>query len=193
MNFNYCECYLSSKTICGENHNCINRESQTECTSKTCRVPYNKCLNRRFTKKNSIQLYKNQTKDKGFGLFTSTIIPKNSWIIEYKGEFIGKHECSKRIHNQYRYNTNFYIINVGNNEYIDAKNSNCLAKYANHSCSPNCKISVWIVNKQKKVALFALKKIDKHEELCFDYNYECWNNIKQRCFCNSINCNGFLC
>ena len=193
LNFNYCDCYLLPNTNCGENDHCINRESNIECTIDTCNVQYSKCLNRRFTKKIMKKIFKKMTTNKGFGLFTLENIPKNSFIIEYEGELINITECTKRIHHKYKYDKNFYIIKIGNNQYIDAKNTNCLAKFANHSCSPNCKISVWICNKTKKVALFALTDINKHEELCFDYKYDCWNNIKQRCFCNSNNCKGFLC
>ena len=193
LNFNYCDCHLVPGKHCGDNDDCINRESNTECTKKICNLPYNQCLNRRFQKRDIKKIYKKKTKNKGYGLFTYENIPKNSFIIEYEGKFIGKNECNYRIYHKYKYNKNFYIIKIGSNKYIDAENSNCLAKYANHSCSPNCKISVWIVNETQKVALFALRNIDKHEELCFDYKYECWNNTKQPCFCNSNNCNGFLC
>ena len=35
---------------------------------------------------------------------------------------------------------------------------------------------VYLLLNQQVAALVALKDIDKDEELCFDYDFECWKN-----------------
>lgn len=45
----------------------------------------------------------------------------------------------------------------------------------NHSCEPNCEMQKWSVNGLFRMALFALRDIDPHEELTYDYNFSLFN------------------
>ncbi len=69
-----------------------------------------------------------------------------------------------------------------------------IARFVNHSCSPNCRMRKWTVAGQPRMALFAGDKpIMTGEELTYDYKFAPFSakNV-QRCLCGSPNCRGFL-
>ncbi|KAF1787931.1 SET domain [Phytophthora cactorum] len=49
--------------------------------------------------------------------------------------------------------TNYYGMAVTNNEVIGARAIGGLARFANHSCQPNCVIERWDVNAQEKMSV----------------------------------------
>ena len=68
-----------------------------------------------------------------------------------------------------------------------------IARFVNHSCSPNCRIEKQTVEGKHRMALFAERDILTGEELTYDYNFEPFNEkSKQVCMCRSANCRGFL-
>ena len=68
-----------------------------------------------------------------------------------------------------------------------------IARFVNHSCSPNCGIKKTTVHGKNRMALFAERAILPGEELTYDYNFEPFNEeSKQTCNCGSQNCRGFL-
>lgn len=69
-----------------------------------------------------------------------------------------------------------------------------IARFVNHSCSPNCKMAKWTVQGVPRMALFAGDEgIMTGEELTYDYNFNPFSmkNI-QECRCGSDNCRGVL-
>lgn len=79
------------------------------------------------------------------------------------------------------------------NMIIDAA-AGSMARFVNHSCSPNCRMIKWIVSGQPRMALFAGDRpIMTGEELTYDYNFDPFsaNNV-QKCLCGSKNCRGVL-
>ena len=76
---------------------------------------------------------------------------------------------------------------------IDATTGS-IARFVNHSCSPNCRMEKWIVHGQPRMALFAGKNpIMTGDELTYDYNFDPFSakNV-QKCLCGSVNCRGVL-
>lgn len=76
---------------------------------------------------------------------------------------------------------------------IDATTGS-MARFVNHSCSPNCRMIKWIVSGQPRMALFAGDKpIMTGDELTYDYNFDPFSakNV-QKCLCGSANCRGVL-
>jgi uncharacterized protein len=54
--------------------------------------------------------------------------------------------------------------------------------YSNHSCNPNCGVT-------RNLELFALKKLNKGEELCWDYSTSMLErHWTMKCFCGEKNC-----
>jgi [histone H3]-lysine4 N-trimethyltransferase ASH1L len=79
------------------------------------------------------------------------------------------------------------------NMIIDATTGS-IARFVNHSCSPNCRMIKWIVSGQPRMALFAGDRdIMTGEELTYDYNFDPFSakNV-QKCLCGSPNCRGVL-
>ena len=79
------------------------------------------------------------------------------------------------------------------NMIIDATTGN-IARFVNHSCSPNCRMEKWIVGGQPRMALFAGNRpIQTGDELTYDYNFDPFSakNV-QKCLCGSANCRGVL-
>jgi [histone H3]-lysine4 N-trimethyltransferase ASH1L len=75
---------------------------------------------------------------------------------------------------------------------IDAT-SGSMARFVNHSCSPNCEMIKWVVNGLPRMALFAgSKPIMTGDELTYDYNFAPFSNNIQKCLCGSDNCRGVL-
>jgi palmitoyltransferase ZDHHC9/14/18 len=57
-----------------------------------------------------------------------------------------------------------------NNTIIDATRGT-IARFANHSCEPNCEMIKLIVHGEPRMALFAgPRRIQTGEELTYDYN-----------------------
>ena len=69
-----------------------------------------------------------------------------------------------------------------------------IARFVNHSCSPNCRMVKWTVLGKPRMALFAGDQgIMTGEELTYDYNFNPYSikNV-QECFCGAENCRGVL-
>lgn len=75
---------------------------------------------------------------------------------------------------------------------IDAGPKGNVARFMNHSCSPNCETQKWTVNGDTRVGLFAICDINADSELTFNYNLECIGEEKKICRCGAPNCSGFI-
>lgn len=87
----------------------------------------------------------------------------------------------------------YYLMSFDQNMIIDAT-SGSIARFVNHSCSPNCRMIKWIVSGQPRMALFAGDRpIMTGDELTYDYNFDPFSakNV-QKCLCGSANCRGVL-
>lgn len=86
-----------------------------------------------------------------------------------------------------------YIFKISTNRYVDATKCGSLARYINHSCSPNCKSKVVKVNNEPKIVIYAVKNIAEGVELTFDYCFD-RSKVEERiiCKCKSAKCRGFI-
>lgn len=197
---------FSSKCVCkpedGCAEDCQNRIMLYECDETNCNAGKGFCTNRAFqdlqerTKKGGpyrvgVEVVK--TENRGFGVRSNRGFKANQIIMEYTGEIITDNECDRRMNEKYKDNECYYLMSFDQNMIIDATTGS-MARFVNHSCSPNCRMIKWIVSGQPRMALFAGDSdITTGEELTYDYNFDPFSakNV-QKCLCGSANCRGVL-
>jgi SET domain-containing protein len=71
-------------------------------------------------------------------------------MLEYRGEVISNETLLRRMANEYKHEKNHYFLNYSKNEVIDGFRKGTIARFANHSCNPNCRIEKWfgIINQE---------------------------------------------
>ncbi|KAL2136820.1 hypothetical protein VTI74DRAFT_1034 [Chaetomium olivicolor] len=194
------KCVCKKEDGCGED--CQNRIMLYECDETNCNVGKAHCTNRAFqdlqerTKKGGryrvgVEVFK--TADRGYGVRSNRCFEPNQIIMEYTGEIITVEECERRMNEVYKDNECYYLMSFDQNMIIDATTGS-IARFVNHSCSPNCRMIKWIVSGQPRMALFAGDRpIMTGEELTYDYNFDPFSakNV-QKCLCGSANCRGVL-
>ena len=104
-------------------------------------------------------------------------------IIEYIGEKISKSESLRRCQQE-----NYYIFSLDDDWDIDGSVDWNLARYANHSCEPNCETDVidghiWII---------ALRDIAVGEEITYNYTYDLDDYRDHPCRCGTPSCVGYI-
>src|ERR1044071_9920322 len=102
----------------------------------------------------------------GFGVFAAEVIKKNTRMIDYAGELIPNGpECDAR-EDRYRAQGCIWVFHVNRKWSRDAGVGGNIARFINHSCTPNC----WVEVKGQTIWVRAAKPIRKGEELTYDYN-----------------------
>jgi SET domain-containing protein len=107
---------------------------------------------------------KRRSKIQGWGVFATEAIPKNKRIIHYAGEKITNQESLKR-EVRYLKKGHIWCFKLNRLYVRDAAVGGNVARYINHSCTPNCYTrivgdTIWII---------AARNIRKGEELTYDY------------------------
>ncbi|KAG8872334.1 histone methyltransferase set2 [Tulasnella sp. 332] len=184
---------LNSYTACGEDADCINRLTQTECDESECRSKSH-CQNQRFQRKQYAGVEIVQTEHKAEQHLTSHYeIIRNDMVYEYIGEVVTENTLLRRMR---AYNDegikHFYFMMLQKGEFIDATKRGGIGRFANHSCNPNCYVAKWVVGNRIRMAIFAKRNIVKDEELTFNYNVDRYGNDAQTCYCGEANCVGFI-
>ncbi|KAK5017806.1 histone methyltransferase set1 [Cryomyces antarcticus] len=130
-----------------------------------------------------------------WGLYAEENIAVNDMIIEYVGEKIRQKVADMR---EERYTKqgigSSYLFRMAEDEIIDATKKGGIARFINHSCSPNCTAKIIKVDGTKRIVIYALRDIAKNEELTYDYKFEREIGSDDRipCLCGSVGCKGFL-
>ena len=144
-----------------------------------------------MNKKNRLWYTKN-SKIHGIGLFANIDIQKKSKIIEYIGEKISADEGERR-YQELKKNASdkdgtVYIFGIDDDISIDGNVSENYAKFANHSCDPNCESQ----NIEGKIYFVALRDIKKDEEVTLDYGFDKDELGEHKCKCGAQNCAGYI-
>tara|TARA_Y100000590_G_C15735399_1_gene1018346 strand:+ start:299 stop:787 length:489 start_codon:yes stop_codon:yes gene_type:complete len=137
-----------------------------------------------------------KSKIHGNGVLASKNIKKNQKIIQYIGEKITKSEGDKRSEQRIKkyLNSNrtgsVYIFELNKKYDIDGTPKYNKARYINHSCDPNCEVEII----KNEIWISSIKRINKGEELTYDYGYEFdQDDFRDHvCKCGSDNCIGFI-
>ncbi|KAK5134305.1 hypothetical protein LTR08_006734 [Meristemomyces frigidus] len=131
----------------------------------------------------------------GWGLYAEENIAVTDLIIEYVGEKVRQKIADLR---EIRYEKqgvgSSYLFRMMDDEIVDATKKGGIARFINHSCSPNCTAKIIKVEGTPRIVIYALKDISKNEELTYDYKFERELGSTDRipCLCGSANCKGFL-
>ena len=122
------------------------------------------------------KLRRKRSRVHGWGVFAEEGMNKNKRIVTYDGEKISSKESADR-EDRYLRRGEIWCFRIDNRWVIDANVGGNIARFINHSCTPNCYSNVidgtiWII---------AAKRIEKGEELTYDYNTDGDKEIRCRC------------
>ncbi|XP_073285101.1 histone-lysine N-methyltransferase, H3 lysine-9 specific SUVH1-like [Primulina huaijiensis] len=159
--------------------------------------------------KTRLEVFK--TKTRGWGLRSWDPIRAGCFICEYAGDVIQAPSSSDFDDNHIFYATSYYepfeaISDDSTSStpspfplVISAKNSGNVARFMNHSCSPNV---FWKPVLQESnndtflhIAFFAIRHIPPMQELTYKYGMvtpEKGDQERKRCLCGSVKCKGFF-
>ena len=102
----------------------------------------------------------------GFGVFAVEPIRRNARIIDYAGELLRNDaECERR-EEEYLRDGCIWIFRVNRAWSRDAAVGGNIARFINHSCTPNCRFEVV----DKTIWIKAARDIRRGEELTYDYS-----------------------
>ena len=135
-----------------------------------------------------MKLYKiKKSKIDNNGLYASKDIKKGTKIIEYKGKIIStKHSA---IDPKFDNSKAIYLFNLNKRYDLDGDFKFNIARLINHSCDPNCEV----LGEGLKVWVYAMKNINKGDELSYDYGFSFDEDFRQfPCKCGSKNCIGYI-
>jgi SET domain-containing protein len=124
------------------------------------------------------KIERKKSKLHGFGVFALEPINKNKRIIDYAGELISNKQSESR-EDKYLSKGCIWVFRVNRNWSRDAAVGGNIARFINHSCTPNCWIEV--DGKTRTIWVRAAKSIRKGQELTYDYNTEGDKVIPCRC------------
>ena len=132
--------------------------------------------------------------NRGFGLRCRIDVKAGTMLGEYRGEVIDAAELQRRKETRDAADP-FYIAALGDGLAIDAGRKGAYARFANHSCAPNCALEKWRVGEEPRLVLVARGAIPANTELTYDYNAGggvADVTVAQQCRCGAPNCAGAI-
>ncbi|KAL8943654.1 MAG: hypothetical protein Q9216_000942 [Gyalolechia sp. 2 TL-2023] len=130
-----------------------------------------------------------------WGLYAEENIAANEMIIEYVGEKVRQQVADIRERQYLKSGIgSSYLFRIDDHTVIDATKRGGIARFINHSCTPNCTAKIITVDRSKRIVIYALRDIGRDEELTYDYKFEReWDSDDRiPCLCGSTGCKGFL-
>ncbi|CUS13248.1 unnamed protein product [Tuber aestivum] len=130
-----------------------------------------------------------------WGLYAMENISSGDMIIEYVGEIIRQQVADMREKKYLKSGIgSSYLFRIDDTTVIDATKAGGIARFINHSCTPNCTAKIIKVEGSKRIVIYALRDIRENEELTYDYKFERELESEERipCLCGSSGCKGFL-
>jgi len=157
-----CPCFLASREcdsdLC---KSCLDGKFELDPVTNSCQNVY---VQRMMGK----QLFVAPSDIAGLGCFLGDDADKNDFIAEYVGEMITHEECESR-GRVYDMAKSSYMFNLNEEYIVDAARLGGNIRFANHSSKPNCQVKILLVNGDHRIGIYAKEKIQKGEELFFNY------------------------
>lgn len=165
------------------------------------------CPNRVLQKGVQVRIEVYKTKHKGWAVRAAQAISRGTFICEYLGEVLNDQEANKRGERydnegcSYLYDIDAHIdtsdLIDGVQPYvIDATKYGNVARFINHSCSPNLVNYQVLVESMDcqlaHIGLYASRDIAFGEELAYDYRYKLLPGKGCPCNCGASSCRGRL-
>jgi SET domain-containing protein len=122
------------------------------------------------------RIARKRSKLHGHGVFAVEPITKNTRIIDYAGELVRNSQSEER-ENRYLEEGCIWVFRVNRAWSRDASVGGNIARFINHSCTPNC----WIEIAGRTIWIRASRLIRPGEELTYDYRTEGEPTIPCRC------------
>ncbi|KAJ0182082.1 hypothetical protein K1T71_002804 [Dendrolimus kikuchii] len=190
-----CDCFMTKEELergelaCGED--CLNRLLMIECNSR-CPVG-DRCTNRRFQKQENASLKVFYADKKGCGVEASGDISTGEFLMEYVGEVLDYELFYKRAQAYSdENNLHHYFMSLKGDTVIDATVKGNISRFINHSCDPNAETQKWTVNGELRIGFFSKRDIVAGEEITFDYQFQRFGKVAQRCYCGAESCRGWI-
>jgi histone-lysine N-methyltransferase SUV39H len=183
-----------------------------ECNTKCNCGPNCKTKVTQRGRKYGLEIFK--TKDRGWGLRSTSDLRKGDFVDMYFGKVITYREAESRDNNDYLFDLDKFEVPKEIMLVVDGTNMGGVTRFMNHSCEPNCGIYSISYNKNDvlryNLAFFAQEPISKGEELTFDYmgslayeydadDFEAKISSSQKpaksrmkCNCGTSSCRGYL-
>lgn len=117
-----------------------------------------------------------QSRISGWGVYAGQVIEKGTVIVEYKGELVTQEEAWDR-EQRYLPKGRIWLFTISGTWARDAAVGGNIARYVNHSCTPNCYSDVF----GKTIVIIAKRRLEKGEELTYNYNTD--GIAKINCLC----------
>lgn len=121
-------------------------------------------------------IQKRRSRIHGWGVYATRTITKNTRIIDYAGEKIPIRDGVKR-EARYLKQGHIWCFKLNRLYVIDAGVGGNIARYINHSCTPNCYTQVI----DGTIWIRAARTIPAGEELSYDYATDGAGTIRCRC------------
>ena len=113
----------------------------------------------------------------GHGVFAAETIAKNTRIIDYAGELLRNGEECEAREARYLEQGCIWVFRVNRAWSRDAAVGGNIARFINHSCTPNC----WIEIVGPTIWIRAARAIRSGEELTYNYETDGEQTIACRC------------
>ncbi|XP_054620989.1 histone-lysine N-methyltransferase 2C-like isoform X3 [Dunckerocampus dactyliophorus] len=138
-------------------------------------------------------VYLARSRIQGLGLYAARDIEKCTMVIEYIGAIIRSEVANRKERLYESQNRGVYMFRIDNDYVIDATITGGPARYINHSCAPNCITEVVSVEKENKIIISSCRRIQRGEELCYDYKFDLEDDQhKIPCHCGAFNCRKWM-
>lgn len=99
-----------------------------------------------------------------WGLYAEENISANDMIIEYVGEKVRQQVADMRERRYLKSGIgSSYLFRIDENAVIDATKRGGIARFINHSCTPNCTAKIIKVDGSKRIVIYALRDIERGE------------------------------
>ena len=139
-----------------------------------------------------------QTEHGYWGLRADADCDEGTLLCEYVGEVIDVAECVSRLEAKGRGDAGtvdaVYFAALDGDLIIDAERVGGVARFANHSCRPNCVLQKWSVRGETRVVIVSKRPVWQGEELTYNYNSDTLGDllVRQACLCGAPNCCGAI-